>query len=465
MIRGELYRLHLGDLMQWLQMGALSGRLSLGAGTGARHLDFLEGRVVYASSACPEERLGSWLVAEGELDPARVRRALGRSILRRKLFTEVLADEGVIAADTLRRQMRRLAHLIASNVVAMSRSDFVFDPTYPVRDLLGVDLDLDAQALVIEAARRHDEIDASGGEEQPILPVSGDAFETFFWEVIRTGIPPAEPVDGEQLVRLRELLGGILTALGQWVTTSTGLVPVPGPQADGLAGPTPPATLRGRPHAVWNHLALHCGVREPGTAAPVADLAAVDRVADGLGLFDEMAASERWRRAPSPRLDELTTTVVDLWCRGAEAAAPHVGLEPARAALAVHLVVVPSDIVLWVLSHLPVDHHRLRQALLGRLPRRLGAGLARLAIFDPEIVDLLEAPRASPLGIALHLGRLMVPSAPAWIETALTDDDGILLGASPDRVTRASKASREACAASRSSTAEPAEVTDATEGR
>ena len=49
MIRGNLDRLHLGDLLHWLELGGQTGRLTLTDTIGERRLDFLHGRIVYVS--------------------------------------------------------------------------------------------------------------------------------------------------------------------------------------------------------------------------------------------------------------------------------------------------------------------------------------------------------------------------------------------------------------------------------
>ena len=64
MIRGNLDRLHLGDLLHWLELGGQTGRLSLSDEVGERRLDFLHGRIVYVSSTVPEERLATWLARD-----------------------------------------------------------------------------------------------------------------------------------------------------------------------------------------------------------------------------------------------------------------------------------------------------------------------------------------------------------------------------------------------------------------
>ena len=140
MIQGTLEQLHLGDLLQWMQMGRLSGRLTLEDRGRERRLDFLEGRVVFVSSQVPEERFATWLAQEGLLPPRRLQQILGSSMLRRMLFTTVLIDEAGVSRKDLRSSLARLAETISTRILVAPRVRFVLDPTYPVRDLLHLDL-------------------------------------------------------------------------------------------------------------------------------------------------------------------------------------------------------------------------------------------------------------------------------------------------------------------------------------
>jgi hypothetical protein len=156
-IQGNLDRLHLGDLLQWLQLGRLNGRLTLIGRQSKRHLDFLDGQIVYVSSSVPQERLASWLATEGLLPVSQLRRLLGVSLLRRTLFTNLLVDRGGFSPEGLRRSLTRLAETITSRVLATGEVRFVFDPKYPVASLLGLTLRVEPNTLVLEAARRSDE--------------------------------------------------------------------------------------------------------------------------------------------------------------------------------------------------------------------------------------------------------------------------------------------------------------------
>lgn len=423
-IQGSLDRLHLGDLLQWLQLGRLSGRLTLVGSHSRRHLDFLEGQIVYASSTVPAERLGSWLAAEGVLPVGQLRELLSVSLLRRTLFTSLLVDKGGFSPDILRNSLTRLAETITSRVMATDNVRFVLDPDYPVRQLLGLTLHVEPNSLVLEAARRTDE----NGRDLPpeeAFPTEfcGAEFDNFFWELIRDGISENDRVDGEEMVRLQQLIRDILGVLADWLSSSPGLVPVPDRQANllsrQLGGPDMPE-LTGLPHAVWNQMVLACCIRGPGLQPPET-MTELARSAAELGLWEEMLADATWRRPTADRIDQLVEGATVSWSEASTVAASHVGVSPDAARLAVHLVTVPTDLVLWVLSTLPVSHRRLKSTLVRELPRRLGQSLAHMADFPMPFRQLFDGTVVTHLGACLHLGRDSLPTAHVWPATVPGD--------------------------------------------
>jgi hypothetical protein len=418
MLEGSLDQLHLGDLLQWLQMGGLTGRLTLIDGAAERRLDFLEGRVVFASSQVPEERLASWLASEGVLSAADLRRHLGRSLLHKVLFTDILIDEGSVAAAAVRDSIARLAEHIAGHVLRAPRIHFRLDSSYPVRDLLGLDVNLEPNALLMEAARKTDE--ARRDEAVPadrLLPHSGDAFDEFFWRVLREGVAGGELLAGEQIIDLHGTVRSIMATLAQWLSSSPGLVPMPELQvAPRTRGAGDFVDLDGRPHAAWNQMVLACAVHSDELVRPVT-LDELHRAAVAVDLWSDLLADPAWQRPDAGRLDELTASAVSQWARRSMAAAPHLGVEAGTAALAVHLLAVPTDLLLWVLASMPVPHQKLRQALLRRIPQRLGTALARQADLPQAFRGLFDDSHASALGMCLDVARQTLVSAPLWPTT------------------------------------------------
>jgi hypothetical protein len=448
-IKGNLDRLHLGDLLQWFQMGGLSGRLTLTERQRDRHLDFLDGQIVFVSSTVPEERLASWLATEGLLPVSVLRRLLSISLLRRTLFTGLLMEQGGFSSDHLRTSLTRLAETITSRILISRDVRFVLDPSYPVRNLLGLTLHVEPNLLMMEAARRNDE---SPAPSQPAgefdLPLTGDNFDAFFWKLIKEGISDEERVDGEEVAHLQGLIRSIVATLAEWLTSGPGLVPIPPIQTariDSVALKNGRVEQLGLPHVIWNQMVLACAIRSPHLQHPetLQDLA--QQTAD-LDLLAELLQSERWRRPQAGRIDDLTGRTVIDWSRAAAAAAPHMDVSADAVGLAVHLVVVPTDLVLWVLSTLPVHHRRLRTILLRELPRRLGLGLAQMADFPHPIRQLFERDSLTRLGTCLHLARGVLPTAQVWPLTVPVDESLLLNLAAPGNLTQAATAARNAIA-------------------
>ncbi|MFV2071040.1 MAG: DUF4388 domain-containing protein [Thermoanaerobaculales bacterium] len=447
MIQGNLDRLHFGDLLEWLQMGGISGRLVLLDDFGQRRLDFLDGRIVYVSSTVPEERLATVLARRKLVPTDELRKILALAILRQTLFTDLLIARSGLAPDELQRNLIDLAEAITSRVLFAPNIRFELDPAYPVRELLGLSLDVEPRHLLLEAARRTDEGPLSTEqEERHDLPFTGEAFESFFWDLVREGFTREEPVDGEGMNALHSLIRDIVGTLAQWLASSPGLVPLPSGQSEGIArdlGREQTIGLFGLPHTTWNQMVLACSLRSSERRRPL-KLNHLEAYATELDLWEEMTGSECWRRPHADKLDRLTHRAAVLWSRGAAAAAVPLGVDPETASLAAHLVTVPTDLVLWVLTTLPVPHRHLRQALLRHLPRRVGSSLARLADFPAAIRYLFDPQTPTPLGVCLHLSRENLPSASAWPQTVPRDDDSLLEIASPAALAFAAEAVREA---------------------
>lgn len=446
MIEGNLDRLHFGDLLQWLQMGGVSGRLVLKNARGERRLDFIEGRVCYASSTIPEERLATWLTKRSLIPIGELRRILAMSMLRRALFTDLLIAEGRVSPEELQASLTDLAEAITSRILIAPEISFEFIPDHPVLDILGLSLNVEPSHLLMEAARRSDEDTLGTADRRSYdLAFAGDAFEDLFWTMIREGVSGEDSIDGVQLNRLHDLVRDIVSTIAQWLSSSPGLVPLPAGQIERLAGATGDEAsfyLRGKPHAAWNQMVLACTVRGRNHPGPKT-LAELETIAADLDLWEEMIGSDFLNRPQAPKLDDLTKQVVSNWSQTAAAAAPHLDVQPETAALAVHLVTVPTDLVLWVLATLPVPHQRLQKTLLEQLSRRVGSRLAHLADFPSVIRRVLDPRSPTPLGVCLDLGRKCLATAATWPSTVPEEGEALQRVASPTALDLAATAARE----------------------
>ena len=428
-------------------MGNVSGRLTLVGHRGERRLDFRGGRVCFVSSTVPEERLASWIASRSRLSAADLRRVLASSMLRRKLFTDLLLAEGIIDSAELRSNLTDLAEAVTGRVLLSQEVEFTFDPDHPVVDLLGLSLDVAPSQLLLEAARRSDEIVSnSAGRDPQELPLGGEAFESFFWDLIRDGVSTEDPVSGDQLTAFHEQAQDIVNTLAQWLASSPGLVPLPANQITAVTeslGGRDPGELYGLAHTTWDQMVLARSIHIPGDQGPLT-MGELEKVAADLDIWSDLLTAEFLARPDAGRLDRLIRRLVNLWSRTSAAAAPHLGVDPRTATLAVHLATVPTDLVLWVLTTLPVPHRRLRKALLSHLSKRVASQLARLADFPPAFRGILQPLTPTPLGVCLDFGRRCLPAVAGWPTTIPDGADDMPDVASKTVLALAEDAARQA---------------------
>ncbi|NOZ93205.1 MAG: DUF4388 domain-containing protein [Acidobacteria bacterium] len=443
MIRGTLDKLHLGDLLQWLKMGSMTGRLTLSGNGCERRFDFIRGRIVFVSSMVPSERLASFMAAARTLPLDTIRSCLATSLFQHRALTRVLLEDTSLRQEDLLKVIESLATLITARLLLSPAKEFVFDSDFPVRDLLGQDLALDPNRLLLEAARRTDE---SPEEDYFVvdshLPITGEAFDNFFWELVGPSFTRQDPVSGEELLRLRHLIHDVVGTLSQWANTSFGLVPVPAAQVSSILsavehGETIDA--EGFPQAIWDRTVIASGIR---TSDPVATTAFHELHCDTSfhDLCKQLARATLWHRPDTPRLDQLSSATAARWARRAAAAASHLGVEPDQARLAAHLLVVPTDLVLWIMTTVSIPHAALRHTLLQRLPRRLGAILAMRAALPPHLQQLFQAQVPTLIGACLHLARATLPNANLWLDPLTGEDELLLEVASAQELATAARA-------------------------
>ncbi len=367
-------------------------------------------------------------------------------MLRHELFTDVLFRERAITETGLGASLTVLAELMMNRILDSPELRFELDPGHPIRDPSGLYLSLTPSRLLLDSARRVDESKhPRTTSPSPVLPLDEVAVEEFFWQLVRQGIPADDPVDGEQINALNDIIRNVMASLAQWLASSTGLVPQPADHGEVMAAAletTGNVRLFGLPHATWNLMVLACSVKSEDLASPTG-LAAIDDFAADLDLWPEITGAKRWQRGRAATLDRLTRRTAIVWSRGAAAAAGVLGVDPAAAELAAHLITVPTDLVLWVLAALPVPHQGIRRTLLAELPRRIGSGLGHLADFPEEIRQVLDGSVATRLGACLHVSRSLVPSAAVWPQT-VPSDEAILSVATPEQLQQAAAAASDA---------------------
>ena len=198
-LRGDLATFSLPDLLQWLEFGRQSGRVTLTHGPVLRTVDVKDGEIVFVSSTSAQERLAVHLVRTGVLSSPTAYAGLAENLLSGKNLTRVILDRGLASRERLARAVEELAVKILLDSFRWRGATFEFDPEVPTEDILRIHLSLRGQILALQGAKTVDESDGRGpgaaeeGWEPPAgeEALSPESVADTFWAILDR-IPPAD---------------------------------------------------------------------------------------------------------------------------------------------------------------------------------------------------------------------------------------------------------------------------------
>jgi curved DNA-binding protein CbpA len=132
-----------------------TGRLDLVADQARRQLWFAGGRVCAVASDAENEKLGSWLVAQGLLDPAQMAVALLRQPDGER-FGAFLVREGTVAGESLGEALAALAVAIVARLIGVPvecafAEDGRLDGAIPM-------VDMPVESLLVAAVRQCEDL-------------------------------------------------------------------------------------------------------------------------------------------------------------------------------------------------------------------------------------------------------------------------------------------------------------------
>ena len=153
-LRGTLARLALPDLLRELQAAGATGILSLTSGGARKALYFRGGRVVFASSNLPSDRLGEVLLREGKITTDQNETSV-RGLTQGRRQGRVLVEMGALSPDELWWAVQTQVREIVFSVFQWDEGQFHFEESVlPEKEKITVDLDV--TGLVLEGVRRMD---------------------------------------------------------------------------------------------------------------------------------------------------------------------------------------------------------------------------------------------------------------------------------------------------------------------
>lgn len=190
---GNLDTFSLADLLQWLEINALSGRVTIQRGDVKRTIDMKRGAIVFVSSSRADERLGSFLSDRGLLPEGSVYELLAENFVTGKNLTRLILERELLSRERLAEAVETLAVQILLDLFHWSGARFEFDPLVSTEDILRIHLSLRGQVLAFHGVKSIDdsarirlaslmqEEDREAPWEKELRP---DALAGTFWSII-----------------------------------------------------------------------------------------------------------------------------------------------------------------------------------------------------------------------------------------------------------------------------------------
>ncbi len=189
-LSGRIESFDLIDLVQWLEVRRVSGRLTLSKGDDRKTIDWKDGDIVYVSGGRPADRLGYSLLRSRAIDVSGLYSALAENLVDGKKLTYILLDNHLIGRERLGGVIEALAKRLLREVLTWRSGRFEFDPDFQTEDVLQIHLKLKGQVIAFEAVQEMDDTARTArapseepeGEtwEQRFRP---ESLEEAFWEI------------------------------------------------------------------------------------------------------------------------------------------------------------------------------------------------------------------------------------------------------------------------------------------
>ena len=156
-LKGSLYDVPLPELLQHLRVAEATGILSLTSGGAKKALFVLEGRIVFANSNLPNDRLGELLLREGKITTDEYESSI-RGLSKDKRQGKALVEAGAMKPQDLWSGVQLQVREIAHSLLHWQDGVFHFEESdKPRHERITVDLDIGE--LVLTGLR---EVDSSG---------------------------------------------------------------------------------------------------------------------------------------------------------------------------------------------------------------------------------------------------------------------------------------------------------------
>jgi hypothetical protein len=153
-LKGQLSKLPLPDILQFFRTARATGILTVVSGGARKAVYIRQGRVVFASSNLPNDRLGEILIREGKITIEEYDTSI-KSISKGKRQGRVLVEMGALSPKDLWEGVQFQVKEIVYSIFQWDDGNFQFEESsLPEKERITVDLDV--VELILQGIRRVD---------------------------------------------------------------------------------------------------------------------------------------------------------------------------------------------------------------------------------------------------------------------------------------------------------------------
>jgi hypothetical protein len=155
-LSGNLKTMDLPELLQWVAMGRKTGTLSFIRNKVKNYIYLKDGLIISSRSNEPTKQLGHYLLFQGKLTEAQLKRGLDIHMATRVVLGRVLVGEGFITEEEVARALGNRTEEVVYDLFLWEDGYFQFTPdSYKLEDLFVIRLEINS--VLFEGVRRKDE--------------------------------------------------------------------------------------------------------------------------------------------------------------------------------------------------------------------------------------------------------------------------------------------------------------------
>ncbi len=155
-LSGNLKTMDLAELLQWVALGRKTGSMAFVRNKAKNYIYFKNGQIISSRSNEPTKQLGHFLLFQGKITEARLKRALEIQQQNRVILGKILIQEGFITQEDVEKALSSCTEEVIYDLFLWEDGYFHFTNNgYNLSELIVIKIDLNA--AIFEGVRRKDD--------------------------------------------------------------------------------------------------------------------------------------------------------------------------------------------------------------------------------------------------------------------------------------------------------------------